>query len=211
MPRTYNARLRRNLRAHERPLPRSRAPDARCAAFWTFVRCAARGSLFDAPARAYATIRRMRRHRPALTALVLATLVATGCGSDDDDSEPKADKQQSEAAQVQTTGSAPKPKPKAKKGVRAEMVECIEGELGFEVAAGDADPNKLDVDDPKGKLQTVIVIHNDAGAARSAVDKTLAGGKNAVVFGRAELIRHGANDTETGVIANCVAAGYNRP
>ena len=150
----------------------------------------------------------MHRNRAALAVLVISGLVATGCGSDDDP-EPESGGQ-SDAAQVDN--GEPKPKPKAKKGVRAQMVQCIEDELGFEVSPGDDNPDKLSVNKPDGgKRQVVIVIHDNAAAAGKAVERTLGGGRNAVVIGRAELIRYGAGDTDTGVIANCVQAGYNRP
>lgn len=142
----------------------------------------------------------MHRTPVALVVLLLAGLVATGCGSDDP--EPSSDGQP-EAAQVE------KPKPKTK-SVRQRMVDCIEGELGFDVTPGD-DPDRLSVKNADDKLQAVVVIHPDAGAARKAVGRTLSSGMNAVVFGRAEFIRRAAGDTETGVIANCVALQYNRP
>jgi hypothetical protein len=142
----------------------------------------------------------MDRHRVALVVLVTAGLLATGCGSDDD-KEPNSDSSRSEAARTENA------KPK-RKSVRAQMVKCIEDELGYDVASDD---DRLSVDNPKGKLQAVIVIHSDAGAARSAVGKTLETGRNAVVFGRAEFIRHAADDTSAGVIANCLQLAYNRP
>lgn len=143
----------------------------------------------------------MHLHRVALVLLVIAGFIVTGCGSDDDP-EPGSDNP-SEAAQAEKA----KPKPKSH---RAQMVECIERELGFEVTSDDG-PHTLSVKSPNDKLQAVIVIHPDAGAARSAVAKTLEDGTNAVVFGRAEFIQHAAQDTESGVIANCVALEYNRP
>ncbi len=144
----------------------------------------------------------MHRSRAALAVLVVAGLVATGCGSDD--TEPGSDGQ-SDAAR---SGKA---KPKKRKSARAQMVKCIESELGFDVKAGD-DPHRLSVKNPKGKRQAVVIVHPDAAAARRAVMRTLEKeGMNAVAFGRAEFIRHAAGDTEAGVIANCVAIQYNRP
>jgi len=144
----------------------------------------------------------MHRHRVALTVLVTAGLIVGGCGSDDD-TEPTSDGQP-KAAQ----GEKDKPQPKS---ARAQMVQCIESELGFEVGS-DAEPDKLSVKGPGDKLKAVIVIHPNAGAARKAVAQTLETGTNAVVFGRAEFIRRGvATDTEAGVIANCIAVEYNRP
>lgn len=142
----------------------------------------------------------MHRNRVALAVLVTAGLIVTGCGSDE--TEPKSDGQP-EAAQVEKSESKPK-------GARAQMVECIESELGYEVTSDD-DPDKLSVKSPKDKLAAVIVVHPNAGAARRAVAQTLERGTNAVVFGRAEFIRRAATDTEAGVIANCVAIQYNRP
>ncbi|MFP5363851.1 MAG: hypothetical protein ACLGI5_14095 [Thermoleophilia bacterium] len=142
----------------------------------------------------------MHRTPVALVVLVLAGLVAAGCGSDDP--EPSSDSSP-EAAQVETA------KPKTK-SVRQQMVDCIENDLGFDVTPGD-DPDRLSVESPDDELQAVIVIHPDAGAARKAVGRTLSSGMNAVVFGRAEFIRRAAGDTESGVIANCVALQYNRP
>lgn len=148
----------------------------------------------------------MHRNRLALAVLVTASLIATGCGSDD--SEPEAEKKSTKSAQAETTESTAKPKTK---GARAQMVDCIETELGFDVKPED-DPDSLAVRSDDDKLQAVIVIHNDAGAAQKALSRTLGEKElNAVVFGRAEFIRHGADDTESGVIANCVAGQYNRP
>jgi hypothetical protein len=144
----------------------------------------------------------MPRNRVALAALVIAGVIATGCGSDDD-TEPNSDGQPK-------AGQAENAKPPPKKSARGQMVECIESELGFEAKADD-DPDKLSVKSPDGKLKAVVVIHPDVGVARKAVAQTLNKGVNAVVFGRAEFIRHAASDTEAGVIANCVAIQYNRP
>ena len=142
----------------------------------------------------------MHRNRAALAVLVIAGFIATGCGSDD--AEPTSDSQP-KAGQAKNA----KPPPKSARG---QMVECIESELGFDAKADD-DPDKLSVKSPNGKLKAVVAIHTDAGAARKAVAQTLNKGVNAVVFGRAEFIRHAASDTEAGVIANCVAIEYNRP
>jgi hypothetical protein len=144
----------------------------------------------------------MHRNRVALAVLATAGLIAAGCGSDD--TEPKSDSQP-EAAQVDDKA---KPKPKS---ARAQMSDCIEGELGYDVTAADDDPDKLSLKSPNGKLQAVVVVHPDVGAARNAVQQTLEGGRNAVVFGRAEFIRHAVKDAEAGVFVNCVAAEYNRP
>lgn len=143
----------------------------------------------------------MHRNRAALAILATAGLIAAGCGSDDD-TEPTPDAQP-EAAQVE------KAKPK-RTSVRARMIDCIDDALGYDVTT-EKGPHELSVEDAKDKLQAVIVIHPDAGAARNAVARTLSTGTNAVVFGRAELIQHAAGDTETGVLANCVATQYNRP
>jgi hypothetical protein len=142
----------------------------------------------------------MHRNRVALAVLVTAGFIATGCGSDD--AEPNSGRT-SEAAQAEKA----KPKPKS---ARAQMVECIESELGYDVTSDD-DPHNLSVKNPNGKLEAVVIVHPDIGAARRAVAQTLEGGSNAVVFGRAEFIRHAVKDTEAGVIANCVALEYNRP
>jgi hypothetical protein len=144
----------------------------------------------------------MHRNRVALAVLVTAGLIAAGCGSDDD-TEPKSDSQPAAAQDEQA-----KPKPKS---ARAKMTDCIEGELGYNVTPDAADPDKLSLKSPNGRLQAVVVVHPDVGAARSAVQQTLEGGRNAVVFGRAEFIRYAVKDSEAGVIVNCVAAEYNRP
>lgn len=143
----------------------------------------------------------MHRTRVALAVLASASLIAVGCGSDD--AEPNAETQPNAAP---ATNGEPKPK----KSVRMQMVGCIEDELGYEVTTDDG-PHNLSLKSPDGKLEGVVIVHDDAAAARKAVDRTLGGGRNAVVFGRAEFIRHAADDTEAGVIANCVALAYNRP
>jgi hypothetical protein len=145
----------------------------------------------------------MHRNRVALAVVVVAGFIATGCGSDDGNPEPNSDS-------PPKAGQGENAKPPPSKSARGQMVECIESELGFEVKP-DGDPDKLSVKDPNDKLKAVVVIHPDAGAARKAVAQTLNKGVNAVVFGRAEFIRHAASDTEAGVIANCVAIEYNRP
>ncbi len=147
----------------------------------------------------------MHANRVALVALVVAGLIAGGCGSDDDP-EPQSERPRSEAAQDEKD----KPDKPQRKSVRAQMIECIEGELGFEVAPED-DPDSLAVKGSGGERKAVVVIHSDVGAARKAVARTLSKGTNAVTFGRAEFIRHKADDTEAGVIANCVSIQYNRP
>jgi hypothetical protein len=128
-------------------------------------------------------------------------LVAAGCGSDDD-SEPKSD--------GSSAAPAKKAEPPSPKSARGKMVDCVESELGFEMKPGD-DPDKLSIKSQDGKLKADVVIHPDVGAARTAVAQTLNRGVNAVTFGRAEFIRRGADDTEAGVIANCVSIQYNRP
>ena len=147
------------------------------------------------------------RRNVALAVLALAWLIAAGCGSDDTESSSRESETKPETAQAEKNE---KPKPK-RKSVRAQMVDCIEGDLGFEVTAADDDPHRLSVKDPDGKVQAVVVIHSDAGIARGAAVRTQEKGINAVAFGRAEFIRRAANDTEAGVIANCISAGYNRP
>ena len=146
----------------------------------------------------------MHRNRVALAVLATTGLIATGCGSDDD-TEPNS-AGQSGAAEA---GKADNAEPK-RKSRRAQMVQCIEGELGSEVKS-DGGPHRLSVKGANGKRQAVIVIHDDVGAARKAVGRTLQKGRNAVTFGRAEYIRGTSTDTEAGVIANCVALQYNRP
>lgn len=136
----------------------------------------------------------------ALALLAIASSIAAGCGSDDSEPSPGG---QSGAREVQ------KAEPKAK-SVRAQMIDCIERELGYDVTTGE-DPHKLSIKSSNGKRQAVVVIHPDAAAARKAVARTLSKELNAVVFGRAELILDAARDTEAGIIANCVAGGYNRP
>jgi hypothetical protein len=138
---------------------------------------------------------------------VIAGLIATGCGSDDDEAEPRSGGDGSEAAEVKTDESEPKAK---KKGVRATMIDCIEGELGFEVKPDDDDPDRLMVENGSGKLQAVVRIHNDPGTAQRSTDRALAKGINSVSFGRAELIKHAAGNTDTGIIANCISVNYNR-
>jgi hypothetical protein len=146
----------------------------------------------------------MHRSRIALAVLLSAGLIATGCGSDDE-AEPKS-------AGGATTTQAKKSESKSDtKSVRESMVECIEGELGSDVETDDSDDNRLTVKGSGDKVLAVVVIHSDAGAAKKAVAKTLEGGSNAVVFGRAEFIRRSASDTEAGVIANCLQQAYNSP
>lgn len=155
----------------------------------------------------------MHRNRLGFTTFVIAGVMAAGCGSDEDEAEPRSGGDGSEAGQVKTNESERKAKTKTKpktKGVRATMIECIEGELGFEVAPDDDDPNRLMVENASGKLQAVIRIHNDAGTAQRSTDRALSKGINSVAFGRAELIKHAAGNTDTGIIANCVSVNYNR-
>lgn len=151
----------------------------------------------------------MHRNRLAVSTFVIAGLIAAGCGSGDDEAEPRSGGDGSQAGQVKTNESEPQAKPKTR-GVRATMVECIEGELGFEVAPADDDPDRLMVENASGKLQAVIRIHNDAGTAQRSTDRALSKGINSVAFGRAELIKHAAGNTDTGIIANCVSVNYNR-
>lgn len=148
----------------------------------------------------------MHRSRIALAVLLSAGLIATGCGSDDD-AEPDS-QGGSNATQAQESDSKAKPK---KKSVRETMVGCIEGELGSDIETDDGDDNRLTVKGSDDKALAVIVIHSDVGAAKKAVAQTLETGTNAVTFGRAEFIRRSADDTEAGVIANCLQQAYNRP
>ena len=134
--------------------------------------------------------------------LVITGLIATGCGSDDDTERNSAG--QSGAAEVEKDDKA-KPKRKSR---RAQMVQCIEDEIGSDVKS-DGGPHNLSVKGADGKRQAIIVIHDDAAAARKGVARTLGTGRNAVTFGRAEFIRYAASDTEAGVIVNCVALQYN--
>lgn len=147
----------------------------------------------------------MQPNRLAVTTLIIAGLMAAGCGSDDDEAEPRSGGG-SEAGQVKANESKPKTKTKS---VRATMIECIEDEVGFEVAPDDDDPHRLMVENASDKLQAVIRIHNDARTAQRSTDRALSKGINSVAFGRAELIKHAAGNTETGIIANCVSVNYN--
>jgi hypothetical protein len=143
----------------------------------------------------------MQRNCVTLATLLVVGLIAAGCGSDDD-TEPKSD--------GPAAAETKKAKPHSPTSARGKMVDCVESELGFEMKPGD-DPDKLSIKSEDGKLKADVVIHSDVGAARTAVAQTLNRGVNAVTFGRAEFIRRGADDTEAGVIANCVAIQYNRP
>lgn len=153
----------------------------------------------------------MDRSRVALAALVSVALIAAGCGSDDEEPNSEAKRDSSARAEkTRTAGKAEKAEPK-RGSVRGQMVECIESGVGYDVSAGDDDPHRLSVKSSDGKLQAVVVVHSDVAAARKAVAKTVEQDDlDAVTFGRAELILRAAKGNEAGVMANCVAAGYNR-
>lgn len=144
----------------------------------------------------------MHRSRPAL-AILIAVLIATGCGDDDDPKPAGSDDEPATKAQ----SAAPKPT-----SARAKLVTCIERE-GFDVThegedAATATNYTVGPDDPK-RMKVEVKIHPNRDEARgSAVRAGEDKGLNAVAFGRAEFIRHAATDTEAGVIVNCVSLAY---
>ncbi|HEV2785522.1 MAG TPA: hypothetical protein VGV67_03980 [Solirubrobacteraceae bacterium] len=156
----------------------------------------------------------MHRNRLALTVVVIAGLIATGCGSDDTESDSGKAPEGAQVENEAPKNDEPKNDEPTGKSARAQMTECIEGELGFDVSSdesADDDAHNLSVKSSDGKLQASVIVHPDVGAARKSTAQTLNKGLNAVPFGRVEFIRRAANDTEAGVIANCVAVEYNRP
>ncbi len=146
----------------------------------------------------------MYRQRAAL-AVLIAGVIAAGCGSDQESESEGADESNSPA-------QADKQKPK--KSARAQMVECIERD-GMDVTHDDQDAataTEYTVEGDKGKkMKAVVKIHSNRDDAKRS--SAQAGEKkflNSVPFGRAELIVHAATNTEAGIIANCVSAEYNK-
>jgi ABC-type glycerol-3-phosphate transport system substrate-binding protein len=169
----------------------------------------------------------MRHPLKIALAVLIAAVLAGGCGSDDDSPSggDAADKTKTsaqaatseaksgaeDAPEADTTSGGAKPK---KASARSKMVTCLE-EAGFDVTHKDQDEEKATnytVEGSSGRpSKAEIVIHSNqgdaAGAARKAGEEK---GLNAVAFGRAEFIRRESTDTEAGQIVNCVAAGYTR-
>jgi hypothetical protein len=154
--------------------------------------------------------------RTAALAAVLAAALLSGCGSDDDTGGSASDTATNSASPAKSKSES-KSKSKAKlkpTSARAKLVKCIE-DAGFEVTYPKQDAatatNYTVKGDKPGVTTALIVIHpnrDDAASAarRAGVDK----GINAVAFGRAEFIPRAAGNTETGVLANCIAAQYAR-
>ncbi len=145
----------------------------------------------------------MRQPLKIALAVVVVIAVASGCGSDDDES------QGGESGKTKSAAQAAKPKAQS---ARARMVKCIE-DAGFEITHGDQDAatatNYTVKGDNPGRRTAAVVIHsNRDDAARAAAKAGEDKGLNAVPFGRAELILYTAENTEAGVLANCVQKGY---
>lgn len=139
-------------------------------------------------------------------AVITASFVATGCGSESTTSEPPTE------VQTKTSKASPRAA-KPPSSARAQLIECIEG-VGFEVTHDDQDAataTNLTVEDDKpqaGWLKAVVILHATKSKAEQSAAQGRADDFDAVALGRAEYVRHAADETEDRVIGTCVADQY---